>query len=177
MRPMQLSASLLGLTAAVTLITGSKQAPLPNPPTTPSLTQSAPATPLAKDILNLVNVERKKRKLTPLTLNAKLSLAAQRHADDMIARKYFAHINPEKKTAEDRITATGYFAYTCVCSVRMAFGENIAKGQTTAEKVMQDWMKSPVHQGNILKPNFREMGIGFKEGIWVQTFGTMEILY
>jgi uncharacterized protein YkwD len=41
---------------------------------------------------------------------------------------------------------------------------------------MQDWMNSPGHRENILKPDFEEIGIGIRSGgdygmYWVQEFG------
>lgn len=174
---MSMTASLLGLTAAITLITGGKTSntsSLATPPTVPA--QASPAFPYAQQVLDLVNAERKSRKLSPLTLNAKLTVAAQKHAEDMVARTYFSHETPEKKTALDRIRATGYLDPPCACSLHTAYGENIARGQTTAAQVMRDWMNSPVHKGNILTPGFREMGVGFKNNVWVETFGTNEVI-
>ena len=54
--------------------------------------------------------------------------------------------------------------------------ENIAAGQTTPEKVMDNWMKSEGHRANILSTKFNQIGIGCYEtgGVfyWVQLFGT-----
>lgn len=53
-------------------------------------------------------------------------------------------------------------------------GENIARGQKTAKEVMQDWMNSPAHRANILRPEFTRICIGVygygESKYWVQEF-------
>jgi uncharacterized protein YkwD len=39
-------------------------------------------------------------------------------------------------------------------------GENVAEGPTTAAGVVAMWMNSPPHRANILKPEFRMVGVG-----------------
>jgi uncharacterized protein YkwD len=99
-------------------------------------------------------------------MESHLQTAAQKHAEDMKSRNYFDHVNPDGQTPTERIRAAGYPMdgtwYT---------GENIAKGQTTAEQVMRDWMNSSGHRANILSKNFKEIGIGFTSNYWVQNFG------
>lgn len=53
-------------------------------------------------------------------------------------------------------------------------GENIAKGQKTAKEVVEDWMNSPAHRANILRPEFTRICIGIygygEDKYWVQEF-------
>ena len=56
----------------------------------------------------------------------------------------------------------------------LAFGENLARGQLTAEDVMNDWMASPGHRANILTELFIDIGIGIEGSSWVQHFGMMD---
>jgi uncharacterized protein YkwD len=124
------------------------------------------------EMLARVNAERKKAGAAPLRPHAQLDQAAQRHAEDMLARHYFAHQSPEGKTVRERARAAGYDW--------RAIGENIAEGQLTVDEVMDTWMHSPGHRRNILDPGFRELGVGLALGRsggewrveWVQTFGT-----
>jgi uncharacterized protein YkwD len=53
-------------------------------------------------------------------------------------------------------------------------GENIARGQGTAEEVMVQWMNSPGHRANILEKSFNRMGAGECDGYWVQLFATSD---
>ena len=56
-----------------------------------------------------------------------------------------------------------------------AKGENIARGQKTADKVMAAWMSSDGHMRNILRESFGSIGVAcVKKGNiyhWVQIFG------
>jgi uncharacterized protein YkwD len=124
------------------------------------------------DMLARVNAERQKAGVPPLKPNPQLDAAAQRHAEDMLARAYFAHESPEGKTVRERARAAGYDW--------RAIGENIAEGQLSVDEVMSTWMHSPPHRKNILDPGYRELGAGLALGRsgngwqveWVQTFGT-----
>ena len=53
-------------------------------------------------------------------------------------------------------------------------GENIARGQKTAKEVVEDWMNSPAHRANILRPEFTRICIGIHgygdSKYWVQEF-------
>lgn len=142
------------------------------------------------DLITMVNQERRKRGLSVLKEHPLLTLAAQGHAEDMAARGFFAHRNPDGESAEDRIRETGYFVSPCAssaseghpepvsrgqCVVRFAYGENIGKGQKTPRDVMRAWMQSAIHRGNILKTDVQDIGIGFSGGFWVQTFSGVRV--
>ncbi|MFB7371962.1 CAP domain-containing protein [Streptomyces sp. NPDC056222] len=117
-------------------------------------------------VVSLVNAERAKAGCGPLTANSTLNRAAQGHSDDMAARDYFDHSNPDGDGPGERVTAAGYPWST--------YGENIAMGQRTPEQVMDAWMNSPGHRANILNCDFKEIGIGIhNEGgpYWTQVFG------
>ena len=54
-------------------------------------------------------------------------------------------------------------------------GENIAWGQKTPEAVMNAWMNSEGHRANILNPNFKKLGVGYRTDsqrtpYWTQLF-------
>ncbi|MFF4565032.1 sigma-70 family RNA polymerase sigma factor [Streptomyces sp. NPDC001435] len=139
--------------------------PTPTPASTPQ-TQSAPTGTVAQ-VVALVNKERANAGCGPLTENAQLEKAAQAHSDDMAARNFFDHTNPDGVDPGQRITAAGYRWST--------YGENIAQGQQTPESVMDSWMNSPGHRANILNCSFKEIGVGVHKGSggpwWTQDFG------
>ncbi|GMU21233.1 MAG: hypothetical protein AMXMBFR13_13260 [Phycisphaerae bacterium] len=120
-------------------------------------------------VLELVNQERTRRFLPPLTLNPTLTRVAEKHACDMIQRGYFAHVSPAAKGPGERAIEEGY--------VFLAIGENLAAGQTSPEQVMQEWMNSNEgHRENILQAQWKEIGIAVQSGgeygvYWVQEFG------
>ncbi|MFJ9928895.1 sigma-70 family RNA polymerase sigma factor [Streptomyces misionensis] len=119
-------------------------------------------------VIALVNQERAKAGCSPLTEDPQLGRAAQAHSDDMAARHFFDHVNPDGADPGQRITAAGYRWST--------YGENIAMGQQTPASVMNSWMNSPGHRANILNCSFRNIGVGVHDGTggpwWTQDFGT-----
>jgi uncharacterized protein YkwD len=109
----------------------------------------------------------------PLTVDSRLDAAAQRHADDMLARSYFAHRDPDGETVRERAREAG-FDWS-------AIGENIAEGQQSVKEVVESWMRSAGHRENILDRRYTRTGVGLALGrdpktgeyriLWVQTFG------
>jgi RNA polymerase sigma factor (sigma-70 family) len=137
-------------------------------PTSASTPQTQPAsTDTVAQVVALVNKERASAGCDPLTEDAQLLKAAQAHSDDMAARNFFDHVNPDGADPGQRITAAGYKWST--------YGENIAKGQQTPEAVMDSWMNSPGHRANILNCSFKDIGVGIHTGSggpwWTQDFG------
>ncbi|MBM3230962.1 CAP domain-containing protein [Candidatus Peregrinibacteria bacterium] len=133
---------------------------------------------MTTNLLEAINIERAVQAHTALTLNAQLSLSAQRHAEDMIARDYFAHENPEGLRVGDRVRATGYGdlnAQKCRCSYRISIAENLAKGQKFVNHVIQSWLDSPKHREALLADVYDEVGIGIAGDVWVLNFGGIEI--
>ncbi len=139
-----------------------------SPSPRPSAPKPAPAPPgIAGQVVALVNTERAAAGCGPLKEDSQLRAAAQGHSDDMAARSFFDHTNPDGKDPGERTTASGYRWST--------YGENIARGQQTAQSVMDSWMKSPGHRANILNCSFKDIGVGIHQGAggpwWTQNFG------
>ncbi len=85
----------------------------------------------------------------------------------MAKLNYFSHTSPTYGSPFDMMKQFGI-------SYRSA-GENIAKGQTTPQQVMQGWMNSPGHRANILNSSFTQIGVGIAKNsqgqlIWTQQF-------
>lgn len=117
-----------------------------------------------EQVLDLTNQERAKNGLSPLQANAELNYTAEKYAKDMSDGHFFSHTGPDGSQPWDREKAAGYEAQVT--------GENIAVGQTTPQQVVQDWMNSPGHRANILRPQFKDLGVGFNNNYWVQDFGS-----
>ncbi|MHB9856843.1 sigma-70 family RNA polymerase sigma factor [Streptomyces sp. YIM S03343] len=138
------------------------------PQTAPTAPKAQPApTGTVAQVVALVNKERAAAGCGPLTENAQLEQAAQAHSDDMAARNFFEHTNPDGADPGQRITAAGYRWST--------YGENIAEGQQTPQEVMDAWMNSSGHRANILNCSFKDIGVGVHRGSggpwWTQDFG------
>ncbi|MFJ1758174.1 sigma-70 family RNA polymerase sigma factor [Kitasatospora sp. NPDC088134] len=146
------------------------QAPAPPAPAASSTAATAAkrSADLGQQVLDLVNSQRAQAGCGPVRANGQLATAAQRHSDDMAARNFFDHTNPDGAGPQQRIDAAGYRW--------SGWGENIARGQKDPAAVMDSWMNSPGHRANILNCKFTELGVGIHLGAggpwWTQDFGT-----
>lgn len=130
--------------------------------TIPTLSSSVQS--YEQEVAQLVNVERAKAGLAPLTLNWELSRVARYKSQDMKDNRYFAHNSPTYGTPFQMIRSFGL-------SYRTA-GENIAMGYATPAAVMNGWMNSSGHRANILNASYTQIGVGYvAEGsYWTQQF-------
>lgn len=145
-----------------------------DPGTTPDVPdESVPVEPdnggsqdsYAKEVVRLVNAERAKAGLSPLTINDGVAKAAQVRAHEI--KDTFSHTRPDGSNFSTILTQNG-ITYRGV-------GENIAYGQNSPESVMQSWMNSSGHRANILNKDFTAIGVGhYKDGsgvdYWTQIF-------
>ncbi|MFF3208977.1 CAP domain-containing protein [Streptomyces sp. NPDC002962] len=125
------------------------------------------ATPAVTRVVALVNSERAKVGCSPVTLNEKLSQAAQAHSADMASHSTMSHTGSDGSDPGQRITRAGYLWST--------YGENVAYGYSRPEQVMAGWMASVGHKRNILDCGFKEIGVGVAQpgNYWTQDFGTV----
>lgn len=107
-------------------------------------------------IIELTNASRSETNESNLSLNEKLSRAAEAKADDMLAKNYFSHTSPEGVTPWKWIDGESYdYGYA---------GENLAMDFQSAEKMEDAWMKSPTHRANILNEKYKDIGVAVKAG-------------
>jgi uncharacterized protein YkwD len=174
--------------AAPRTATGGGKTTYPKPPTkTPTKAPTTTKTPdeppppppggggtssTEREVLDLTNAARRNQGCGPLALDDSLVEAAGRHASDMVRRHYMDHTNPDGQDPGDRMAAAGWHG--------SGWGENIAAGYSTAQKVFNAWMNSDGHRANILNCRFTKIGIGYDPGqvkpewgpgSWVQDFG------
>ncbi len=117
---------------------------------------------LAWQVLDLVNQERAKENIAPLTMDAELLDAAMQRAAEI--NVCFSHTRP-----------TGSSCFTACAKMSR---ENVAFGSSTAAGVMEQWMDSEGHRKNILSSDSKSIGIGcVKIGnyyFWAQCFSRGE---
>ncbi len=107
-------------------------------------------------ILILINAERVKENLSPLTFNQELTIAAAKKGTDMFDKNYWAHISPTGTTPWQFISDSGYqYVYA---------GENLAKSFNTSDEVVNAWMNSPTHRANIMKKEYTDIGLAIMNG-------------
>lgn len=124
-------------------------------------------------VVELINNERSKKNLSPLTINPLLNEAALRKAGDMFAFNYWAHVSPSGRQPWDFFREVGYdFSFA---------GENLARDFPTPEDAVQAWIASPSHEENIVNSKYKETGVAVVDGtlggvettLIVQLFGTL----
>jgi uncharacterized YkwD family protein len=146
--------------AATTPATTTKPAETTQAPETGAYSVSAEE----REVVRLVNEIRRSNGLSELTLNEELSRVARIKSEDMAKNNYFSHNSPTYGSPFDMMKRFGI-------SYRAA-GENIAKGQRSAQAVVDAWMNSEGHRANILNPSFTRIGVGFTSNgyHWTQMF-------
>lgn len=105
----------------------------------------------SREIIVETNKVRAANNLIPLKANSKLDVAALEKLNDMIAKDYFAHNNPEGLAPWFWIEKNDY-EYTHA-------GENLALGFLRADETVTAWMNSPSHRANIMNTNYSEIGV------------------
>ncbi|MEE4490691.1 CAP domain-containing protein [Streptomyces sp. BE230] len=144
----------------------SPAAPRTTAPAARTTTAPAAATSAQAAVLALVNQERAKVGCSAVTASSSLASLAQNFSDDMAARGFFDHTDPDGQSPWDRAAEAG---------VSGLGGENIARGQADAEAVMESWMNSDGHRANILNCDYKTLGVGVHFGSggpwWTQDFG------
>lgn len=112
------------------------------------------------DVFERINNERSKRGVATLSMDQTLMDAAYVRAVETIV--YFEHARPNGGTW-----------YSVSEKVN---GENLGMGTGSASEIMKLWMESEGHKENIIRPEFRSVGVACVEYgdiyYWVQLFGT-----
>jgi uncharacterized protein YkwD len=107
----------------------------------------------AQDLLREMNRVRAEHGLPALRADARLMLAAQRHAEDMAAGNRLDHRGSDGSGLRERAQRAGY-AFSRI-------SENLAAGQASAGAVVRTWLDSPPHRRNLLDPDLRHAGAGY----------------
>ena len=116
------------------------------------------------EVVRLVNAERAKKGLKPLTEDWQLSRVARYKSQDMKDKKYFSHTSPTYGSPFEMMKKFGITYRTA--------GENIAMGQKTPQAVVTAWMNSSGHRANILNSSYTKIGVGYvaSGNYWTQMF-------
>jgi len=114
----------------------------------------------------MMNTYRVSTGVGVVEFDARLSAAAQTHAQDMVDRNYFDHENPEGMDVRARMIAEGY--------TPDAWGENIAGRQSSETEVLNAWINSKDHNDILTAESFEDYGLGLavgSESRWVLVMG------
>ncbi len=97
--------------------------------------------------------------VAPLASDRRLAAAAREHSEDMVARHFYDHTNPDGEDPTARAKRHGYPG---------AVGENIywrplSSGISPLD-FFAGWADSPAHDANMLSSDYAVAGIGFALG-------------
>ncbi len=134
----------------------------PNNPTENENNSNSSVSSIEQEVVRLVNIERQKAGLAPLKIDTELSKVARLKSEDMKKKGYFSHTSPTYGSPFDMLKQFNITYKTA--------GENIAKGQKTAQAVVNAWMNSEGHRRNILSKSFTHIGVGHTSNYWTQLF-------
>lgn len=150
----------------------------PEAPETPETPEESPEAPeqspsedetenktFEEQVAELVNVERGKEGLAPLTMDKKIEAAAAVRAKEI--QKSFSHTRPNGSGFSTALKEAG--------ATYKSAGENIAWGQKTPEEVVKAWMNSPGHRANIMNKKYSRIGVSHAKNAqgtsyWAQLF-------
>jgi hypothetical protein len=120
-------------------------------------------------VLTEINQGRIANGLPPYLINEQLSVSAQGHSQDMAAHNLSGQIGSDNSSAQERIAAAGYPAY----STGVVGDELVYRGP---EASPDWWIGATENRDLVLSTRYREIGIGYSLGAdgqayWVLDFG------
>lgn len=110
-----------------------------------------------REILNLINLQRRKRGLTDLRWDDNLERLARRYSEQMADERFFSHYDQDGYSVVQRAQAMKIKGWRKI-------GENLfmcSSGSKINSFAVEKWMSSPLHRKNILDQSFNTTGIGF----------------
>lgn len=112
-------------------------------------------------LIELINADRTKAGLNPLTIDYELARVARIKSEDMNTNKYFSHDSP---TYGSPFTMMKNFGISYKSAA-----ENIGKTYSV-ESAHSGFMNSEGHRANILNPNFTHIGVGISGNYYTEMF-------
>jgi len=113
----------------------------------------SPLTSPIDRLLAYVNEARRQFELPELTISSELSLAAQKHTDDMAETHHNQHTGSDGSRPADRFLEFGYDSGYA--------GEATAWGFADPRQAVEFWVNSPGHRPIILNRWASEVGLGY----------------
>ena len=113
----------------------------------------SPLDSLRTTMLTYINDARRSHGLEPVTIHPDLNITAQAHSADMKQRNFFAHVNPDGLSPDDRRKAAG---------ISTPIRENLARS-SSLEFAHEGLLRSPIHRDAILDTTMKRVGIGIAQ--------------
>ncbi len=99
----------------------------------------------------LINAHRKDHNLSPLNPSSQLETSAHLKVQDMIAKNYWQHADPDNIQSWPLFKSAGY-TYSLA-------GENLSFANNSAWDVFSSWVASSKHNEQLLTPEYEDMGV------------------
>lgn len=113
-----------------------------------------------KELLIMINKERKRQKMDTLLWNSDLSRACRYHATDMGAQDYFDHNSYDISKGKLVLAGDTFDRIRAFYSSTFVNSENIAAGNASATATYEQWYNSPGHYANMFNKSSKKVGIG-----------------
>lgn len=114
----------------------------------------------SRHAVRITNRERTRKNLPPLETDEVLQKIACRHSRDMLRQNFFRHENPDGDGPSDRVAALHRrFVGDAAENIWGQSGRRHESGLSLAVRIVEQWMDSPPHRENILRPAFTHVGI------------------
>ena len=107
-------------------------------------------------VFELVNNERRFRRLQPLIWDDAAFIAARLHSMDMHDNDFLRHRGSNGTNTGQRLECVGIKNLS-------SWAAGLGGGWLTPEDVVDAWMESPIYRENILRPEFTHTAVGFVE--------------
>lgn len=109
-----------------------------------------------KKVFELINEERRKRRLNDLVWDSRLGSLARAYSSKMANENFFSHRDLKGKSLVDRANDFNITNWS-------GLGENLyfCRGyDDPTDRAVEGWLKSPGHRANLLKSSWTSTGIG-----------------
>lgn len=158
-----------GTATATLTVTGDGVVAPPEPPPLPGIATCDPSVVLDGEeqaFLEALNSYRAGIGAPPLVASPALTIAADRHSDDMAAGAFLDHTGSDGSTPGERAAQSGY--------PDTVVDETVLSGLETGSNALFGWLSSPTHAATLLDPAYNAVGIARTEGAewyWTADFG------
>lgn len=102
-------------------------------------------------LYSLINGYRRENRLSALKVHRALEQSAASKLSDMQQNHYWTHKDTQGRESWYLFEQIGYHFEKA--------GENLSFGYTTEWKVFEEWKASPVHNAQMLEPEYEHMGL------------------
>lgn len=114
-------------------------------------------------IHELINRQREANGANALLIDSRLTDLARAHTDDMVARDFYSHENPDGLTAPDRLAGKHPELVVLTIAENINLIEPVGPAHMSADelaaRMVDSWDGSPGHRRNMLAPEFTHTGL------------------